>query len=417
MELKKGRSFARESYYGNKQSFISKCILHLAIIELLISSGASYIINTFLGNGSVTVSVYVLTCLLYYITKDNVKISQNNRKKFLFITIWIITVTVIFGQGNHNSLFLTFILYAFGTLLLLSSTDFLIFRKLLLIYLSILSIISILVLLGHDYFGLFPSKPFVYPGGDVANYSYVFNMNALISKSENSHRLASIYWEPGQYQIVILFVMGLFADEWSDIKEWKRNVKKFGILVMALLMTISTMAYLMLMLMLIIIFVRVGVKQFKYLAVYLLLGLAAFSYLYNSDAIQNKIEEREDDNQESSYVIRMGDNLGCLMVTLEDPLTGFGIGSSVLESRLFSQGSITSSNGWLYGSAQLGIPYIIFLWLCMWKNLKRMNPHTNTFLMFLLLVITQSNEAIIYFPYIFMYVFSFPKPKVDIKRL
>lgn len=386
-----------------KTSYFPILLLHLAIMEILVISGADYIVYTYLRGYSVALIVYILTCLLYCLNNKVVIIKIRNIRRLLFIIIWIISVTFVFGQGNHNLRFLSYILSAFGTFLLASSANFNTFKELLLKYLIILSIVSIIVHLGHSYFGLFPSKTFVYPSGETRNYSFIFNTEV------EEGRLASIYWEPGQYQIIILYVLGLFADEWSDLNKWKRNIKKFGILIIAMLMTLSTTAYLMLMLIVLIVLVRSGFKHARLLPFYLGLSVSAFLFLFNSYAVQNKVEQSETVSEGGSYAIRLADNIGCLLVTLDDPLTGYGTGSDVLTKRLYSEGSLTSSNGWLYGSAQLGIPFIIFLWYYMWKNVKRINLQANTFLLFAVLVLSQCNEADISFPYIYMYIFYFPQ--------
>lgn len=387
-----------------KQSIIAKFFLHLSAIEFLFFSGATYIVNTYFGIGPASMIIYVFTCWLCCITNRKFQIQGGNARKMLFICFWITISTVVFGQGAHTFVFVSYIFFAFGTLLLVTASNFYTFRSTLLRYLTLLSLISIIVQVGHEFYGLFPSKPFVYSDGiSVHYYSFIFNTGIAQGK-----RLASIYWEPGQYQIVIIYILGLFADEWSDIYRWKSNLKKFGVLLIALILTLSTMAYLMMLLMMVIIMVRSARKSLKLISPILLSGMIAANFIINSEAIQNKVNEREEEKSNSSYTIRLADNIGCLMVTLEDPLTGFGPGSDVLESRLLSQGSMTSSNGWLFGAAQLGIPYIVFLWFCMWGNIKKLNPKTSTFLLFLLLVISQCNEAGIAFPYIFMYVFSFP---------
>ncbi|MBO5630515.1 MAG: hypothetical protein J5965_15735 [Aeriscardovia sp.] len=391
-------------------SVLPRLLLHIAIIETLIFSGSKYIEEVYFGKLSNELIVFFVTNLFLFIStrREQGKLKgANNIRRLIFIVIWIISVTFILGQGNHDFTFLSYLLFGTGTFLLISSTNFLTFRNFLLKYLIIISVVSIIVQLGHDYLGFFPSKPFIEKNGSVHLYSYMFNTEW--GGNQESNRLSSIYWEPGQYQIVIFYVLALFADEWSVISNWKNSIKKFWILIVSLLLTISTTAYLMLMLVVLIIFVKSGRMYFKFIPLLLLVGGGLIFALFNSKAVQMKVDQRENDNVQSSYTIRLADNIGCLMVTMEDPLTGYGTGSDLLNGRLLSQGSISSSNGWLYGSAQLGIPYIIFLWICMWGNLKKLFPRVSTSLLFLLLVLSQSNESCISFPYLFFYVFSFTK--------
>lgn len=44
-------------------------------------------------------------------------------------------------------------------------------------------------------------------------------------EGSNIYRLSSIYWEPGQLQIVIFFVLMLFADELADLTKVRDNTK------------------------------------------------------------------------------------------------------------------------------------------------------------------------------------------------
>ena len=105
--------------------------------------------------------------------------------------------------------------------------DFENFRFKLLKYLAYLSFISIIVQVWHDYFGL--GSTFVnIPGNDGWAMSlYFFNTEW------GENRLASIFWEPGQYQIVLIFVMGLFYKEMLDPFTLKPYLKHLLILTIA----------------------------------------------------------------------------------------------------------------------------------------------------------------------------------------
>ena len=384
---------------------MAKFFLHLTMIEFFFFSGEVYYTSTVLGGGGKLRLVFPLTCLMYVFTSPQKFLpSRINIHKLSFIFVWVLLCTYLFGQGSHDLTWLSYIVFAIGMFLIMSIVDFDHFRNLLLRYLVWLSIVSIIVQIGHDYLGIFPATAYV----DATGHPRFLSLG-LFTTEWGENRLASFFWEPGQYQVVIYYILVLFADEWSDIKTLRKNLFKFGILVIALIMTISTTAYIILGILVLIIIQKNGQRYIKYIPVLLLFGSIAAYFLYNSDAIQKKVEQSEEGNAESSYMIRVADNIGCLMVTLEDPLTGFGPGSAEMAKLLLAEGSETSSNGWLYGSAQLGIPYIIFLWICVWRNLRQMTPQVNRLLLFLILVISQANEATIFFPYMYMYVFSFKR--------
>lgn len=385
---------------------IANILLHLAIIEFFFFSGEVYYTSVMLGGGKIKL-LFVFTCVAYYLLqRENFENVFSNTKKLIAIICWILICTYLFGQGRHGFQWADYVQFALGVYLLCSSVDINRFRDLLLKYLVWLSVISIIVQIGHDYLGIFPASTYVDARGEPRYLSL-----GLFTTEWGENRLASIFWEPGQYQIVIYYILVLFADEWSDISKIGHSVRKFSVLIIAIILTLSTTAYLILGFVMLVVLVRSGSGYLKYLPFILALCCTAMYFIYNSEAVQRKVEMQEDENQESSYTIRLADNLACIMVTLEDPLTGFGPGSDEMESRLFSEGSETSSNGWFYGSAQLGIPYILFLWICMWGSLKRINTKSNTLLLFLILLLSQANESVIYFPYIFMYVFQFAERK------
>lgn len=386
---------------------IAKVLLHLAIIEFFFFSGEVYYTSVLLGGGKIKL-LFVITCGVYYLLqRDNFENVVNNTRKLFAIIFWVLICTYLFGHGSHGFQWADYAQFSIGIYLLCSSVDFDRFRNLLLKYLVWLSVISIIVQIGHDYLGIFPASTYIDARGEPRYLSL-----GLFTTEWGENRLASIFWEPGQYQIVIYYILVLFADEWSDISKIGSSIRKFGVLILAIVLTLSTTAYFILGFVMLAILVRSGSNYLKYVPIILVLGCTAMYFIYNSEAVQKKVEQQENENtQESSYTIRVADNIACLMVTMEDPLTGFGPGSDEMENRLFSEGSETSSNGWFYGSAQLGIPYILFLWICMWKNVRRINKQSNTFLLFMILFLSQANESVIYFPYIFMYVFQFAERK------
>ena len=220
-------------------SLLSTLLLHFIIIECLLFSGGVYVTNVYFGGESTALVVFFLTNLFHFVLVKGSKLRFSNLRKWFFIASWILSVTFIFGQGSHDLTVLKYILPATSVLLLCSSADFLVVRGLLLRYLTLITILSIFVQLDHEFLGIFPTEPYLNNSGVLTNYTYIFNTEW------GESRLASIYWEPGQYQVVIYFVLVLFADEWSDSALWKKNLRKFGILILALLMTQSTTAYIL----------------------------------------------------------------------------------------------------------------------------------------------------------------------------
>jgi hypothetical protein len=382
------------------QRYIHLFFLNSAIIEFLFFSGEKHITDIFF-NGGIAPLFFLITCSLCFFTNSNRgRIKKEDHYKMLFISLWTILCTYILGKGNHNSLWISYVFYALGMMLLVSSTDFYFLKEKLLKYLSLLTFISIIVQLGHDYFGLFPAKPY------ITEKTVRYLSLGIFNTEWGENRLSSIYWEPGQYQIIIYYVLVLFADEWCNLSNLKRNLKKFGLLLVGLIMTTSTTAYLVLMLAILVIFIS-NMKRKNIVVVLLLicLGVTSIYFLTISPAVQEKVEQKDSDQENSSYAIRMADNMACLEVTMDSPITGYGPGSDILGKKLYAAGSLTNSNGWLYSAAQLGIPYVLLLWLFMWRNLRR-HYKANTLLLLFMLIISQSNEAFITFPYLYLYIFN-----------
>ena len=235
---------------------------------------------------------------------------------------------------------------------------------------------------------------------------YFFN----VAWGGETSRLSSIYWEPGQFQIIILFTLCLFVDELRCISKFKYLLKKFGILFLALLMTISTTGYLAFAILILSVFFYSQVEKKKNILTYLfciVCGLFFAFLLWNSSIVQDKLEQRNEISERTSYAIRMADNIACINITLSSPYYGYGIDTKSLKSQLFMNGSETSSNGWLYTSACLGVPYLLFLLICIYKRVKDMNPGIPIILVVIVLFVSQCNEYATFFPIMYMYIFKF----------
>lgn len=379
----------------------SKILLHVVMIEFFFLSGEQHYTSFIAGGKSLV--LFLGTCSLYFYTKrKNAIIRNDNILTLLIIVVWVIASAFLWGQGHHDFFAGNYIFYPLAVLLLISASDFDKLRNLLLKYLVVLSAVSIVVQIGHDYFGIFPASTYFNALGNPHRLSL-----GLFSTEWGEKRLSSIFWEPGQYQIVIYYILILFADEWSDIKMWRKSLRKFGILIIAILLTISTTAYIILLLIVFTIVIRNGNKHIILYPIYIVSGLVISSYVIGSDAIQKKIAES--DNDRSSYAIRLQDNIACWKVTMDDPLTGYGPGSDLLKRKLIRAGSETSSNGWLYGSAQLGIPYILFFWFCFWQKLRKMHKGIPVVFLLAALILSQANEATINYPYLYLYIFYYNK--------
>lgn len=382
----------------------------ILVAEFLLFSGGIVFCQLF---PSLILVLFILTSFLYYslYAKRNNKHFFYNFKILLCLILWILLVQYIFIGERNNNRDLVYILNPLGVFFVLSSISFSRFRHILLRLLTILCAISIIVQIGYV-LGIFSISPLITPG-KIKPYYMCFHIFNVAWGGETS-RLSSIYWEPGQFQIIIIYTLCLFVDQLRNLSEWKKSLKKFGILVLALLMTLSTTGYIVFALLMMSVFLYSKTKKKKNISTYLMtgsVGLFLALALWNSDTIQNKLNQRNDVLERTSYSVRMSDNLACLNITLSSPIYGYGIDTNSIKRQLVMNESETSSNGWLYTSASLGIPYLLFLLVCVYNRIRDMNLGIPIGLIWVVLVLSQCNEYATFFPITYMYIFKFANYK------
>jgi hypothetical protein len=223
------------------------------------------------------------------------------------------------------------------------------------------------------------------------------------------YRLSSIYWEPGQFQILLISTLCMFTDELANKDKLKRLIKKFGILFIALIMTLSTTGYMCLMILVISISFFSGERHGSIIPKILSLFFAAgfVILLFFSNAIQEKMEQSQNMAQRSSTSIRVMDNIALVNSIAESPWFGYGIDSKNQTISLEENGSFSASNGWLYAASGYGIVYVAIILVCMYNRINKMPKSIPSFFIWITLFLSQCNEYIIFFPYIYIYLFNF----------
>jgi hypothetical protein len=140
----------------------------------------------------------------------------------------------------------------------------------------------------------------------------------------------------------------------------------------------------------------------KYVGIVGLLAVAGM-FMLNSDAVQHKMAQKGRDG--SSYEIRQADNLAMLTMTMEKPIVGYGLLSNEFRQRGRDLGNLTSSNGLLSISSQMGIPFFVCILIALYSSLKKFFPK-NTFLEELVVLSLHSTEVFFYFPISFFFLFN-----------
>lgn len=383
---------------------MKKILEHIFIAEIIFFSGSIYLKQF----QSQLLILLFLTGLLLFLSSKS-KFLKTNVHISITIVLWILFIQYFLITEKTNLAYLSFILNSVGVALGLSSITLNRFKTLILRQMSILMAISIIIQLGYN-FGDLPTTTFT---SDLNN-GKTFHMFAKIFNVDwdGNGRMSSIYWEPGQCQILIMFTLCLFGKEL--LHPTKQELICFGILILAIIMTMSTMGYLVLALLIAGLFMFSKKKRGKYFVIKwglgIIVAIASSFLLWNSSVVQEKLAQKDDASDRTSYAIRMADNIACWNVSLESPIFGMGFETKKVKSRLINSGSETASNGWLYTSACFGFPFILFIMYTMYKRIKEMyNNILPPFLIFMVLFIAQCNEYALFYPYLYIYIFQFKK--------
>ena len=342
-------------------------------------------------------------CLSLLASKNKAKNKEKSSTVvMLIVVVWMSVNSIIFDIGATNGFgflhnFLPILkVYAITMYLAISALSFRHFRNILLKALTYLSAATLIAWALRMTLGI----------GTLVQRG---SINIGVFQHFNK-RTASIYWEPGQYQIIIIFVLVLFLDELRQItfSNIKYYIKKFGIIILALVICQSTTGYLSLIALIGIIFMfNISAKKNKILYIPMILVAFVIGLLiFNSDVVQNKIDPNKL-SVNSSYGIRLLDNIALIRISLISPLTGLGRKGDnyVKYSNIFF--NKTASNGWFAGAASLGWPFLIMYICCIFRNLKRMKLGVPALFAFIPLFLSQSGEAEMLFPIMYLYVYRF----------
>lgn len=371
----------------------------LVVIFFVVTSGS---VRFYVESPAIWISIYAfLSFMLFFVNRKKLCNNSWNTIVLLIFAGWLFVNTMFIHSDNRSNLGLSAVLFAIGSFFAISAFEIDDFKRKLLKVLRVLCIISIIVQILHDYFGLSPDG--IDERGSFVTL-YLFNCNW------GEKRLSSIYWEPGQFQIVLIYTFCLFYKELFDLSNMKNNLKKFWPLLVSLLMTVSTTGYLSLMILILGIFLTSKTRMSLVKKLFLvIIASASVIVLYNAPAVQEKLAERKDQEENSSYGIRMLDNIGLLTTALESPISGYGMDTYTLVNRNIINGSITSSNGWLYGAAANGFPFLFFVLFVMYKNIVKKEHRISGIFILITIIVSQCNEPFMFFPYVYMFLYRFGK--------
>lgn len=387
-----------------------KWILYLFCFEILCFSGGQ---RFDVENQIPTLLIWLVTCFIAFLNSER---EYRIEEWFvgvipvLFLMVWMLISTVVVNIFS-DFFFLSYLLYPLGMVISLYSFDFYKVRDCLLRLLSLIMIVSIIVHIGYN-LEIIPAELEGDADKTLAMSLYYFNVGWGNFENIPLTRFSSIYWEPGQCQIVIMYVLVLFSDDIQNhIYDIAYLLKKYSILLLSILLTGSTTGYIVFALFVsgLLLFNGNMLNQRRILPLFLsaILAIGIFSFFYLSDVVQSKLELSESLNDENSYAVRMADNFACFSVAIENPVFGLGVNSAELNAELEAYGNTTASNGWLFSAAQMGFVYIIVMIVAMYMNIRRMNFGILTIVPLIILILSQANEYATYLPIAWMYCCPF----------
>jgi O-Antigen ligase. len=383
----------------NNRPFLLRMVEKIVVWEfLLFSGGLRFDMSDQRG-----AMLLILLTSFYVFYKNRASKSSvfiHNFKIALPLMIWAFLCNVVFNQFKDFT-YIPYIFYCLSCCLAISTFDFEIFRNRILKYLKILCVGAIIAQLGHDYLDISATR--FYPSWSMGSWG----MNLWMFNTEwDVHRMACIYWEPGQFQVVLIFVLSLFFDELKSMSNIYVKLKKFGLLIISILMTLSTTGYITLGLLIVAATLcsPIAKKHRILLPFIIFLSLIPAYFLWNSSVVKDKFAEKDN----SSYSSRMYDIMGMLRLIELKPITGFGSTSQTAQIINNQTDNRNSSNGWLHIASVNGIPYLLALIIFMYYSVKRQVYDTiSTFSIMVVLIMSQAGEPLPYYPYMWMYIFIF----------
>lgn len=360
------------------------------------------------------VIMYLIISLIIFISNKGYINShfKLNLKITIILAFWATFTTQILRDDAIDNTFMLYVLYPIANFFLLSSYNFGNFRKAVLVVLSYIlgaSIIVHFLYMFHLISAEFDSEAYKFIAFKVFN---VHNGDDAFLEMPmcDYYRFSSIYGEPGQLGCVLIYVLVLFTDKIRQLIYTPLQLfKQFGTIFAAIVLSCSTTTYLCIAIYFVGLLIFDKSKRKQNILIYILsfaVILILSVSIFQSRVVSDKFNQKNS-KEDTSYSIRMADNLACLEMTKDYPL--FGLGRNTKEQHKFflSRDNRTSSNGWLLASASFGILYLFYFIYILYKGIRRMKFKVSSLFLLAVLVFQQCNEAAIFLPYVFLYIFAF----------
>lgn len=356
--------------------------------------------DTLLGSGLKNF-IILATCFMIWFLKSNKKFKVSSFSLMCFITLWLF-MTSFFRNSPFNVLIglsaTPLIMY-----MLISVSDFKRLRELLLNALTKLSAATLII-----YFAIYRSL-----GIGITNINRNGTVQIFYIFRDWWGRPASIYQEPGCFQIITISILILFIDELVKLNftNVKYYIKKFGIVILTLLAAQSSMGYICftILVMLIFIYNKSAKHNILVYAIILVMGIIPIFLLWQSDTIQEKIDPTNLLIR-SSLSERIADSNMLYEMSFISPLTGLGKSSPYYYGYARFYGGFLHGDG-VNGSLNMivchGWPFFFIIIVCMLVALGRMKQDIPSILVLLVLLLSYSDEAYYLHYLMYLYIFTF----------
>lgn len=368
---------------------------YFAVLMMIVASGSAYF---FMYNAGVTIVIYLISSIILILHSHPIKHFN------LFFIVYLFLLLFCLTFNGFNIGVVGFIIYLFSTFFITSSLPFQKFKRVFLnvvIWLSLFSFIFQIIYI----FGILSPK--LYGAGHVGDLPghYLIGLHVFGNGQYGlGNRLAGIFWEPGIYQIILnsalIFNIDILLQKDSGLRY--RKIKLF-IILLAILWTMSTTAYLVLGFIIIGYLVKKSVHSLKF-KILTLLGMIIFSVVI----LLSPIIVEKFSTSNSSFLVRSNDLIGLFFSIGDAPILGTGVGTQAFQN-IALKNSLTGSMsaGILMLTVQFGIFWLISYLLSDWKEyFKRSIKIPSLFYMFILICFGLC-EPLAYSPVMLIYALPF----------
>jgi len=296
-----------------------------------------------------------------------------------------------------------YIIILLASYLIVSRYDFYYFRSI------ITNIVYVITLFGLIIFGLFEID--VLPTQSVITHTgtpYTMFLIYTLGWPNAFGRYSGIWHEPGACQIILNTILWLHYKNFVEWRWEKGQFVKIAIIILGSLLTMSTGSFMVLMLLTAAVVINIKIRSKYRYVIFLFVFLVAIVGLYlmfNSTVIQNKLFDAE--GEHISKVSRLSDINALWTMTLERPILGYGLGTEDFWKMSDQYGNVACSSGILTYSASLGLTWLLFFLVFIWRGIRKLNYGKSTLFFFVAIILMQFNEKFIEYPITNMLLFSF----------